>query len=57
MAFQTVFKRYELKYLLTHEQKQHILGKNPLRAALLGAVPSGADRVGNKVLDLHFGHK
>lgn len=26
MAFQTVFKRYELKYLLTHEQKQHILG-------------------------------
>ena len=26
MAFQTVFKRYELKYLLTHEQKKHILG-------------------------------
>ena len=25
MAFQTVFKRYELKYLLTPEQKQAIL--------------------------------
>ena len=26
MAFQTVFKRYELKYLLTHAQKETILG-------------------------------
>lgn len=25
MAFQTVFKRYELKYLLTEQQKQRIL--------------------------------
>ena len=26
MAFQTVFKRYELKYMLTHEEKEKILG-------------------------------
>ena len=25
MAFQTVFKRYELKYMLTLEQKQRVL--------------------------------
>ena len=25
MAFQTVFKRYELKYLLTKEQKEKVL--------------------------------
>ena len=25
MAFQTVFKRYELKYILTREQKEIIL--------------------------------
>ena len=25
MAFQTVFKRYELKYMLTTEQKERIL--------------------------------
>ena len=25
MQFETVFKRYELKYLLTLEQKRHIL--------------------------------
>ena len=25
MAFQTVFKRYELKYLLTEQQKQLIM--------------------------------
>ena len=25
MAYQTVFKRYELKYMLTREQKQKVL--------------------------------
>ena len=28
MAFQTVFKRYELKYILTLEQKKNILVSN-----------------------------
>ena len=26
MAFQTIFKRYEIKYMLTTEQKQKLLG-------------------------------
>ncbi len=28
MAFQTVFKRYELKYMLTLEQKEKLLASN-----------------------------
>ena len=28
MAYQTVFKRYELKYMLTYEQKQKIEERN-----------------------------
>ena len=29
MAFQTVFKRYELKYILTAEQKEKVLRRDP----------------------------
>lgn len=29
MAFQTVFKRYELKYLITADQKDEILSHSP----------------------------
>lgn len=29
MGFQTVFKRYELKYILTAEQKEKVLRRDP----------------------------
>ena len=37
MAFQTVFKRYELKYMLTLEQKEKILeAMSPYIVVVLG---------------------
>ena len=36
MAFQTVFKRYELKHMLTLEQKKNILVSNSHDVASMG---------------------
>ena len=33
LAYQAVFKRYEMKYLLTQEQKERLDSQNPLNGA------------------------